>query len=375
MPRILILSASVGAGHLRAAQALELALRELSPESYIQNTDVLTLTSPLFRRLYGKAYIDLVNLAPHLLGAFYDLSDVVRTPTRRGDQLRRLAQRVNLSKVISLLGQKWDLVVNTHFLPAQIIALRRRRNRLRLRHVTVVTDFDAHAFWTNSPTDRYFVATEEAALSLGHWGVERGTIEVTGIPVHPVFAKPKSALECRAKHSLDPSLPTILLLAGGFGVGPIEKIYRALLELPAPVQIVAVAGRNAALKTKLSKAAVPARHKVSLLGFTAEIDELMAAADLLVTKPSGLTTSEALARGCAMVIANPIPGQESRNSDYLLEHSAAIKINSLSSLTWKLQTLLEAPARLAQIRANAAALGHPRSAYDIGVRALEMVGG
>src|SRR4051812_19413233 len=166
MLRILILSASVGAGHLRAAQAVELALRELSPESHIQNTDVLTLTGPVFRRLYGKAYLDLVNLAPHLLGAFYDLSDVARKTTPRGDQLRRLAQRVNLGKVIALLEEPWDFVVHTHFLPAQILSLRRRRKQLALRHAIVVTDFDAHAFWVNQPSERYFVATQEAALSL-----------------------------------------------------------------------------------------------------------------------------------------------------------------------------------------------------------------
>jgi|ERR1043165_3018811 processive 1,2-diacylglycerol beta-glucosyltransferase len=103
MARILILSASVGAGHLRAAQALELALRELAPEAHIQNTDVLTLTGPLFRRLYGKAYLDLVNIAPHFLGYFYDVTDRSRPPTRRGDQVRRLAQRINLPEVIALL--------------------------------------------------------------------------------------------------------------------------------------------------------------------------------------------------------------------------------------------------------------------------------
>lgn len=372
MPRILILSASVGAGHMRAAQAVELALRELAPGAEVQNTDVLTLTGPLFRRLYGKAYLDLVNIAPHFLGYFYDITDKSRPPTRRGDQLRRLAQRINLTRIIKLLHQPWDLVVNTHFLPAQIISLRRRTRRLKLRHATVVTDFDAHAFWVNDPTDAYYVATEEAALSLAHWGVDRSLIEITGIPVHPVFSAPKETGMCRAKHGISADRPAVLLLAGGFGVGPIEKLYHSLLDIPHPVHVVAVTGKNAALKTKLSRVAVPDRHRATVLGFTTEIDEFMAAADVVVTKPGGLTTSEVLARGAAMAIVNPIPGQEDRNSDYLLETGAAIKINSLSAVAFKVGSLLGDPARLARLRANASGIAHPRAAYDIAERVLRL---
>lgn len=371
-PRILILSASVGAGHIRAAEAMELALRQLAPGAHVKNLDVLALTGPVFRRLYAKAYLDLVNLAPHVLGFLYDTTDKARAPTRRGDQLRRLAQRLNLSRIISLLEEPWDLVVNTHFLPAQIISLRRRRRRLSLPQVTVVTDFDAHAFWVNPPTDRYFVATEEAALSLAHWGVERSIVEITGIPIHPVFAQPKTAAVARAKHGLDPSLPTVLLLAGGFGVGPIEKIFHEILSVERPLQFVAISGRNAKLRARLDRAAIPPQHRAHIVGFTTEIDEYMAVADIVVTKPGGLTTSEVLARGCAMAVMNPIPGQESRNSDYLLEHSAAIKINSLSAVSYKLSTLLADPARLAQIRASATALGHPRAAFDIAQQVLDM---
>src|SRR5262245_1942046 len=173
MPRrILVLSASVGAGHIRAAQAMELALKDLDPAAEVRNVDVLTLTNSLFRRVYAKAYLDLVNLAPHLLGYIYDTTDVKRRTTDRGDRLRRITQHLNLKRIIDLREEPWDIVVNTHFLPAQIISLRRRRAKTGQTQVTVVTDFDAHAFWVNEPTDRYFVPTDEAALSLAHWGVD-----------------------------------------------------------------------------------------------------------------------------------------------------------------------------------------------------------
>jgi processive 1,2-diacylglycerol beta-glucosyltransferase len=368
-PRVLVLSASVGAGHVRAAQAVELALRELAPHATVQNIDVLALTGPVFRRVYGTSYLDLVNHAPHLLGFIYDFTDKAR---RKGsDRLRSLAQKLPLHKVIRLLkDEPWDVVVNTHFLPADIIATLRRRKKLALRQLTVVTDFDAHAFWVNQPCEEYFVAGDEAALSLAHWGVPRESIRVTGIPIHPVFALEKTREECRARQGLTGDRPLVLLLAGGFGVGPIEKVFAELLAIEQGLEIAVICGKNARLKAALERARTPGRHRVKILGFTTEIDELMRAADVVVTKPGGLTTSEVLACGAAMVIMNPIPGQESRNSDMLLENGAAIKINAVSAVANKVAKLAAEPARLARLRANAKALGRPRAAYEIAERAL-----
>ncbi len=368
-PRVLVLSASVGAGHVRAAQAVELALREMAPAAVVRNVDVLTLTGAMFRRVYAKAYLDLVNHAPHLLGWIYDLTD---KPRNGRDRLHALGQRINLGKVIRLLKEEpWDVVVNTHFLPADILATLRRRRKMTLRQVTVVTDFDSHAFWVNQPCEEYFVATEEAALSLAHWGVARETIRVTGIPIHPVFAKDKSREECRERQGLSGDRSVVLLLAGGFGVGPIEKVYAELLAVKPGLEIAVVAGKNTKLRARLERVHVPDRHRAKVLGFTTEIDELMRAADVVVTKPGGLTTSEVLACGAAMVIMNPIPGQESRNSDMLLENGAAIKINAASAVAYKISRLVSEAGRLQRLRENARALGRPRAAYDTAGRALE----
>jgi processive 1,2-diacylglycerol beta-glucosyltransferase len=364
-PRILVLSASVGAGHIRAAQAMELALKHAAPDAHVQNVDVLTLTNTLFKRLYGTAYLDLVNKAPHLLGAIYDLTDKPQRTKGARHALRSLVQKANLKKLTDLLKEPWDIVVNTHFLPADMIATARRRDKMSTRQVTVVTDFDAHAFWVNEPCERYYVAAEEAALSLTWWGVDRARITTTGIPVHPVFAQTKTAAGCRNKHNLAADRPVLLQLAGGFGVGPIESMLRALYTIERPHHTVVVCGKNAELKKKLEAVKVPPQHKATILGFTTEIDELMAAADAVITKPGGLTTSEILARGCAMVIMNPVPGQEDRNSDYLLEQGAAVKVNTLSALGWKVSSLLADPARLASLRANAKALGRPKAAETI----------
>jgi processive 1,2-diacylglycerol beta-glucosyltransferase len=374
-PRILVLSASVGAGHLRAAQAVELALREVVPAAIVRNVDILELTNATFRRLYSKFYLDLVNKAPHVLGYFYDLMDQPsRSGKNRTDRLRLAIEKLNLRKFVQLVkGEIWDLVINTHFLPAEIIASLRRKGELSLPQVTATTDFETHRLWVNQPCERYFTATAEGARYLQHWGVPQKDIAVTGIPIHPVFAHPKDRSECRARLGLAGDRPILLQLSGGFGVGPVAKLYRALLDVTRPIDLVVIAGRNESVKKELEAIAIPPRHRAKILGFTDQIDELMAAADIVVSKPGGLTTSEVLARGTVMAIVNPIPGQESRNSDYLLENGAAIKINTIGILAYKLDCLLEDPARLAQLRANVARLARPRAAFTIVEQALKLL--
>ena len=375
-PRILVLSASVGAGHLRAAQAVELALRQTVPEAAIANVDVLSLTNAAFRRFYGKAYLDLVNRAPHVLGYFYDMMDrPSRSGRNRGDRLRLAVEKLNLKPLIRFLtDEPWDLVINTHFLPAEIIASLRKKKKLHLPHVVVTTDFETHRLWVNEPCDGYFTATEEGANYLRAWGVPATTpITATGIPIHPVFSESKDRVSCLKRQDLAGDRPIVLQLAGGFGVGPIEKLYRGLLDVDVPLHVVVVTGRNEKVKRQLSALAVPSRHSTQVLGFTDQMDELLAIADLVVTKPGGLTTSETLARGAAMVIVNPIPGQESRNSDYLLENGAAIKVNNLATLAYKVGRLLREPERLARLKANAKQLGRPRAAFDIVSQSLELL--
>ena len=357
---------------MRAAQAVELALRELDPNAEVRNVDVLSLTNAAFRRVYGASYLDLVNKAPHVLGFFYDMLDKPRAPDSKQDRLRLLVEKLNLSKFIDLLREgNWDAVVNTHFLPAEIIANLRRESKIDLCQITVTTDFETHRLWVNQPCDHYTTATDEGAAYLHHWGVPSGQVSVTGIPIHPVFSVAKDRADCLARQNLVGDRPIILQLAGGFGVGPIEQLFSGLLSIETPLEIVAVTGKNASAREQLANIPVPTRHRASVIGFTDQIDELMTVADVVLSKPGGLTTSEVLARGAAMAIVNPIPGQESRNSDFLLENGAAIKINNIGTMSHKLSQLLADPERLQSLKHNAQRLAKPRAAYDIARLALD----
>jgi processive 1,2-diacylglycerol beta-glucosyltransferase len=313
---------------------------------------------------------------PHLVGYFYDWLDQP-TATRnrsRGDRLRLLIEKLNLRRFIRFLtADSWDLAISTHFLPAEIIASLRRQQRINIPQITVTTDFLTHRMWVNPPCEHYFTATEEGAQYLYHQGVPPEHATAVGIPIHPAFSEPKDRDVCRAKFGLTNDRPVVLQLSGGFGHAPMEKMFRTLLEVEEPMQLVSITGRNTKARQQLEEVVPPPRHAVKVVGFTHEMDEWLAAADLVVSKPGGLTTSEALARGAAMVIVSPIPGQEDRNADFLLENGAAIKASHLGTLAWKVNTLLRDRERLAGLRANARRLGRPRAAFDIVDRSLALL--
>ncbi|HVF57711.1 MAG TPA: glycosyltransferase [Pyrinomonadaceae bacterium] len=365
--RVLILSASAGAGHLRAAAAVEAALREMGVAEEVRNVDTLQYTNKLFRHLYSKAYIELVNKTPEVLGWLYDALD---KPWK--NERRRLAlDKLNTRPFVKLLKEyRPEIVVCTHFLPAEIISWLKAKERIATRQAIVVTDFDVHAMWLCHHYEQYFVALDETRAHMEKLGIPPEKISVTGIPIDPVFASTKDKREMRGKHGLRPDLVTILLSAGGFGVGPVEHIVESLLELRAPAQVVALCGRNEELKQRVEKVAAGktgrASHvDVKAVGYTTEMDEYMSASDLLLGKPGGLTTSEALAKGLGFVVVNPIPGQEERNSDHLLEEGVAIRCNNLPALAYKIDRLLADPPRFDAMRTNALRLARPRAAREI----------
>lgn len=364
--RVLVLSASAGAGHLRAADAIEKALRIRGLATEVQHLDVLKYTNNVFRHLYSKAYIDLVNRAPEILGWLYDHMDV----PGRNEQLRLALDRLNTGPFIKYLNKyQPDVAICTHFLPSEIISWLKGEGRVSFLNAVVVTDLDVHAMWLCRNCEHYFVALEETKVHLTALGVPESRVTVSGIPIDPVFAETKDREAMRLKHGLDTDLFTILVSAGGFGVGPVEHIIQALLGLGSPAQVVVVCGRNQELRERLAslvrRLSKTSAVEFKVIGFTTEMDELMAAADLFVGKPGGLTMSEALAKGLPMVVINPIPGQEERNSDHLLEEGVAIRCNNLPALAYKIDRLIAEPGKLTLMRGNALALGKPNAAFTI----------
>lgn len=374
-PRVLLLSASSGAGHVRAAQALEKAFAARG-DCVVEHIDAIQYVSKLFQRIYDKAYISMVRRAPELMGVLYERTDQPWQHPRR----RLALDRLNTGPMIRLLKHvQPDLCVATHFLPAEIIAWLIAKRKLKARNAIVVTDYDVHAMWLCRTVDRYYVALEEASEYLVRIGVPREKIQVTGIPIDPLFAVPVDRAETRRRLGLDPQAVAVLIAAGGYGVGPVEQLVRDLLALQRPWQIVAIAGKGEAVRKRLEEISREAGKlssgapRLCAVGFTTEMDKYMAAADLLVGKAGGLTTSEALSRTLPMALIEPIPGQEERNADHLLEAGAAIRCNNLPAAAWKIANLLDEPAKLARMRDASCKMARPHAAATIAEDALRLL--
>jgi processive 1,2-diacylglycerol beta-glucosyltransferase len=364
--KTLILSVSAGVGHLRAAEALEKEFRRLNSGMEIRNLDVLKHTNRFFDRLYGGGYLALVQKAPAIYRWMFDHFNRPWQPGR----LVPWIDRVNAGPLIKLLLE-WrpDMIASTHFLAAELVSALKEKGRLAARHGVVVTDYDAHALWLCRGYEQYFVGMEETKVQLEAAGISGDKVTVSGVPIDPVFAEIKDPCRLRVRLGLEPNTRTILVSTGGFGVGPIEGVMKAIVKVRHPVQVVFNCGRNEALRRRLTSLAaeLPKERAASItvIGFTYDMDEYLAASDILVGKPGGLTVSESLAKGTVMVLINPIPGQEERNADLLLEKGVALRCNDLGVLAYKIERLLMEPERLAEMRRRALSLARPRAARDI----------
>jgi len=359
--RILIATVTAGAGHLQAAAALEEAWRALRPHDHVEKVDLLDLVPRLQRKVYVHGYVKLVEHAPELWGLVFKKTDNPKLVRRLSRFRRMFAQRTNKKFVKHLKAFAPDAVLCTHYLPVEIMGHLKGKG-VNPMTVCVVTDFEAHALWMEQAVDLYCVAMEETKASLIARGAKSENVVATGIPIAAKFSRSSAADDVRKLHGMRDDLPVLLVLSGGFGMGPVAEILLALDRVESAFQTLVVAGRNEDLRREL--ASRDYRHPTRVLGFVTNMHELMAVADLIVTKPGGLTTSEALAMGKPLFILNPIPGQEAANSDFLLERGAAAKVNRSEDVPFRLQQLLGS-RKLKEMARAAKKLGRPDAASDI----------
>ena len=356
--RVLIASVTAGGGHLQAAAAVEEAWHRQRPRDVLEKVDLLDHVSRLQRSVYVKGYVKFVEHAPEMWGMVFRRTDnpaLVRKLTRFR---RAFAKATNRGFVRHLRAFKPDAVICTHYLPVEVLG-HVAKEGLDPFTACVVTDFEAHALWMDAGVDLYCVAAPETRASLVARGADPSAVAVTGIPIAGKFGQPVEAQVVRRAFGLRDDLPVLLVLGGGFGMGPVGEILAALDHVKTPLQTLVVAGRNTELRAEL--ATRDSRHPTRVLGFVSNMHELMTAADLVLTKPGGLTTSEALALGRPLCVLNPIPGQEAANSDFLLEHGAATKVNRVEDLPPRIEELLGS-ARLKAMARAARKLGRPEAA-------------
>lgn len=360
--RVMILSASVGSGHMKAADALERAFRAHPQVGEVFSDDSLDHTNVLHKQFYSGLYKRLSEVTPSFLGWWYETSDDPWA-TDRVRLLLDIPQALPLINLIKEFGP--DHIVCTHFMPAGVIAHLLRRKELETKLSIVVTDYHFHAMWLARAFHHYFVSQEEDKIHMEALGLPGDRITASGIPVDPAFALPVDRAAVFARHGFDPAIPLLLVAGGALGLSPAASVVRRLRSLDVPFQALVICGKNDDLREKVDEMIADDRSRFRVMGYTAEMRELMAAATLILTKPGGLTTAEALASGLPMVILDPIGGQEERNADMLLENGAAIKCTEVTVLAHKLGALLSDRTRLAAMAANARRLGRPDAANVI----------
>jgi processive 1,2-diacylglycerol beta-glucosyltransferase len=365
--KVLILSASAGTGHVRAAEALEKVFRQQPGVGEVRNIDALRFTNKLFRDFYSKLYIQLVQKAPTVLGWVYNSTD----EPWKTDRMRLMLDRLNTGPLVRFIAKfNPDITVCTHFLPSEIISYLISKGKLNARLSIVVTDFDVHAMWLCRTFNRYFVALEESKVHLQVLGLPGNNITVSGIPIDPAFSVIPDRAKLRAEAGFDNNRPLFLISGGALGVSPAAGVLEGLSRLKHPAQAVVICGKNEEMRAGMEKQArdIEAANPgltFKILGYTDEMHRWMQMADLFIGKPGGLTTAESLACGLPMVIVAPIPGQEDRNSDHLLEKGIAIKCNEFTTLAYKIDGLLDHPDQLQSMREKAKWYGRPHAAETI----------
>jgi processive 1,2-diacylglycerol beta-glucosyltransferase len=360
--RVLIATVTAGAGHLQAAAALEETWLAQRPNDVVERLDVLDFTPSLYRKVYVESYIKLVEHAPDLWAHVFKKTDDPEY-VRKIARLRRTLSKLTANKFVTRLKKfKPEVVLCTHYMPSEVVSAAKSEMKRAPLVASVVTDFEAHALWMQPGVDLYFVAAEETKARLAARGLPADTVVVTGIPISRRFADIGDTAAIRKGLGLRDDLPVLLVLGGGFGMGPVVEILHQLNKLPVLTQILVVCGRNEELRREA--AVIDVRHPTRVFGFVTNMHELMAVSHLVITKPGGLTSSEALALGKPIFVLNPIPGQEAANSDFLLENGAAGKANRVEDLPFRLEKLLGSP-KLEELASNAKRLGRPQAAANI----------
>jgi processive 1,2-diacylglycerol beta-glucosyltransferase len=375
MKKILVSYATAGIGHKKAALAIMEALKELSPGgAEVSIIDSLEHTNAFFRWTYLKGFVFLVNRLPVLWGLGYYVTDNIHVNALLS-KISLLSNWINSRKLRKyLIATQPDVIVSAHFYLSEVAADLKRKKMLRAQLITVVTDYILHAWWVAPETDMYVVGSEHARQDLLRWKTDPRKIKVLGIPTDPIFCKPLDKKSIINRIGIRDGVMTILVLGGGYGIGPIEGIVKAIDSVQIPVQIITICGFNEKLAGRLELLRPHLKHEMKVFGFVYNVYEYMEISDLLISKSGGITTAESLSKDLPMLVVSPIIGQETRNCDFLTSQGAAMKISELSGLKSAIEEIARHPEISDRMKRAIRNIRRPAASYDIAQMALEMCG-
>jgi processive 1,2-diacylglycerol beta-glucosyltransferase len=360
--RVLFISAPIGAGHIRAAQAVSHELR-VNHACQTELCNVFDLFPPFIGQTILNVYLKILDFFPAIYGSAYSWGNQSRLALFGREMINQILARRMLQYIKEYQP---DVIVCTHATPAGLVAWLRKKNLITIPALAIITDFVVHRLWVYPEISCYFVAHPAMADYLHQQGIAREAIAVTGIPISESFSRPTNKYELLTKLKLSQDRKTIMIMGGGAGVLPLKQILEFCSQIDKPLQFIAVAGKNQALCRELLAVKSTFKHPVKVLGYVDNIHEFMNIADLLISKPGGMTAAEALAQGVPLIIFRPIPGQELANTQYLLDNGAALRADSLSDLKTILNKLLfEENDDLSSLHKGAVLIGRPAAAKDV----------
>lgn len=370
----MILTASIGAGHNSAARAVAAELQQRSDRLDVQVVDLLDHCRAFFRFYYVGGYFFSMTRTPRIYGLGYWLSDRPdRAGRTMGERLRMAWERWMLRPLAEMLKQTQpDLIINTHYVQGPLIARLIDTGQLNCRQVTVVTDVAMHRWWYSERVSHWFVPQEVTARRLEGWGIDSSDCTVSGLPIHPKWDRPLNIGQIRETWSLSADRPIVLISGGAeFTVGPIVKITRDLVRRCPEAMFLVLAGRNKKLLARLTNLSQQVQQgRLRVLGFTDRINELVELSDLVLTKPGGLITAECLSKSKAMLLINPVPGQEGGNAKFYASQGVARIARGRKQIVQTTLDLLAQPEKLQDMAARAAQL-HRRGRQNVAAAVLE----
>jgi processive 1,2-diacylglycerol beta-glucosyltransferase len=364
--RVLILSSKVGSGHIAAAAALESVARGI-PGVEVQNLDAMDLSTRLHAITYSGLYFPMARVAPWLMEWGYRTHNqpFVTEPTLP------IWDRLNAAPLVRFIREyQPDITICTHFMPARIVGQLIARGQIATSLSIVLTDYDFHGIWLCRTFSRYFVALEETKAHCHMLGLPNERVIVSGIPVDPAFEQPFDRAAQLTTYGLRPELPIVLVSAGASGNSSARLVVQQLVQARDDLQVIVVCGRNQALYQEIAAMVAPKADRFRVLGFSDCMSNLMRLATVFIGKPGGLTAAECMAAGLPMLIVDPLPGQEDRNCNHLLEEGVAMRCNEITAIAHKIDRMLGEPGLLALMRERARRFGRPGAARAIAKVAL-----
>lgn len=359
---ILILSASTGGGHMRASKAIEGYMTQQNKDINVKIVDSLLYISPILNKTITGGYVYLATKTPRLYGKLYDL-------TNKEHKLANFVTRVNnifANKLLPLIEDfKPDVIITTHPFPTEMVSRLKSKKQIKIPLICIMTDYAPHKAWINEKVDAYIVANDDMVGRMINEGIDSKCIYPYGIPIDEVFFEEKEKQLVLEDLGLDGNLPTILMMAGSFGVNNVFDVYKNIVDIDLEFQIILVTGRNQKLYNHFEDVIGNSPKKTKLIYFTNEINKFMQASDIIITKPGGLTVTEALACNIPMAVFDAIPGQEEENADFLLKHNMAVRIKDGESCRKAIVDLLNDENKLENMKEACKSFGKNDSTKNI----------